>query len=403
MSVFIAFTILYYIFFGLILILAFIVFSRLTKMSKQIAGVDRNSVGNFIDDYKSVERYLLKASPDLPLYSLSKIIPGTFVGLGILGTFLGFSSGISGMHLSGNVDELFGKLDSFFAGLNTAFITSIIGVILSVLFGTILYQWPLNKIKYHCNRIYEMRHFDPAANTKAEFEVYTNSLHDMTKALLNAKVSIENLPDKFKDVGVSLEQSVGPVKDTFSAMQATLENYSKQAEALQNASEKIQNSLTQFIETSEKTTEKVNQSLDKTIATTQSIQATNANLIDNNKKLLEDYNTLNQSLSEVQEKINKELTTYCDSIKEHFTDLLKEYADESKAIIENQNAQLNEERKEMLSDYQKIDENISSIMESVNKNLTEYSQTMEKTLIQTLEEYNKTAQKVTEAFFKDKK
>ena len=123
MSVFIAFTILYYIFFGLILILAFIVFSRLTKMSKQIAGVDRNSVVNFIDDYKSVERYLLKASPDLPLYSLSKIIPGTFVGLGILGTFLGFSSGISGMHLSGNVDELFGKLDSFFAGLNTAFIT----------------------------------------------------------------------------------------------------------------------------------------------------------------------------------------------------------------------------------------------------------------------------------------
>ena len=37
-----------------------------------------------------------------------------------------------------------------------------------------------------------------------------------------------------------------------------IENYSKQAEALQNASEKIQNSLTQFIETSEKTTEKVN-------------------------------------------------------------------------------------------------------------------------------------------------
>ena len=403
MSVFIVFTILYYIFFGMILVLAFIVFSRLTKMAKEIANVDRNNVGNFIDDYKNVETYILKSSPNFPLYSLSKIIPGTFVGLGILGTFLGFSSGISGMHLSGNVDELFSKLDSFFAGLNTAFITSIIGVILSVLFGTILYQWPLNRIKFHCHRITEMRHFDPTANTKAEFEVYTNSLHDMTKALLNAKASIENLPEKFKDVGTSLEQSVGPVKDTFSAMQATLENYSKQAESLQNASEKIQNSLTKFIETSEQTTEKVNQSLDKTIATTQSIQATNANLIDNNKKLLEDYNTLNQTLSTVQEKINEEVTSYCAAIKEHFTELLNDYSKETHDILKTQNEQINEERKEILSDYQKIDENISSIMESVNKNLTEYSQTMEKTLVQTLEEYNKTAQKVTEAFFKDKK
>lgn len=403
MAVFLAFKIIYYIFFGMIFILACIVYSRLKKSVENIAKIDKSRIGNSIDDYKSVEAFLLQSSPNFPIYSLTKVLPGTFVGFGILGTFLGFSSGISGMRLTGNVDELFGKLDVFFMGLNTAFITSIIGVILSVVFGTILFQWPLNQIKYHCNRITSMRHFDPTANTKAEFEVYTNSLHDMTKALLNAKASIENLPDKFKDVGISLEQSVGPVKDTFSAMQATLENYSKQAEALQNASEKIQNSLTQFIETSEKTTEKVNQSLDKTIATTQSIQATNANLIDNNKKLLEDYNTLNQTLTTVQEKINEEVTSYCAAIKKHFTELLNDYSNETHDILKTQNEQINEERKEMLSDYQKIDENISSIMESVNKNLTEYSQTMEKTLVQTLEEYNKTAQKVTEAFFKDKK
>ena len=403
MAVFLAFKIIYYIFFGMIFILACIVYSRLKKSVENIAKIDKSRIRNYIDDYKSVAAFLLQSSPNFPIYSLTKVLPGTFVGFGILGTFLGFSSGISGMRLTGNVDELFGKLDVFFMGLNTAFITSIIGVILSVVFGTILFQWPLNQIKYHCNRITSMRHFDPTANTKAEFEVYTNSLHDMTKALLNAKASIENLPDKFKDVGISLEQSVGPVKDTFSAMQATLENYSKQAEALQNASEKIQNSLTQFIETSEKTTEKVNQSLDKTIATTQSIQATNANLIDNNKKLLEDYNTLNQTLTTVQEKINEEVTSYCAAIKKHFTELLNDYSNETHDILKTQNEQINEERKEMLSDYQKIDENISSIMESVNKNLTEYSQTMEKTLVQTLEEYNKTAQKVTEAFFKDKK
>ena len=114
MAVFLAFKIIYYIFFGMIFILACIVYSRLKKSVENIAKIDKSRIGNSIDDYKSVEAFLLQSSPNFPIYSLTKVLPGTFVGFGILGTFLGFSSGISGMRLTGNVDELFGKLDVFF-------------------------------------------------------------------------------------------------------------------------------------------------------------------------------------------------------------------------------------------------------------------------------------------------
>ena len=345
--------IIYYGAFIAIFILALIVYYRLLVLSRQIAKtkIYDKDVSAF---YQSAETFFLSASPHFPISALIKILPGTFIGFGILGTFLGFSNGISEMSLTENVDELFGKLDVFFSGLTTAFVTSIIGVILSVLFGTILYQWPLNTIKYHCTRIYrEMTEaFAPAETAKNEFNAYIGSLQEMTKTLLSAKdtiqvtmqstvETIEMLPEKFIEIGKSLEESVAPVKETFGAMQETLKNYSKQASALQTASAQIQTSLTKFIETSEQTTERVNQNLEQAISTTQTIQDSNAKLNEDHRKMLE--------------------STF--------------------------------------STYQEIDEKIGSILETVNKNISEYSQTMEKTLIQTLEEYNKTAQKVTEAFF----
>lgn len=401
----------YKILFAGIIALAFVVFIRLLQLSKQIsrAEIDRSTVDSA--RYQSTESFLLHRNPNFPLSALIKILPGTFIGFGILGTFLGFSNGISNMPLNGNVDELMGRLNHFFSGLNTAFVTSIFGVILSVIFG-IAYQWPLNKIKFHCARIHNglSKTQTPIEATKNEFDTYIGSLQEMTKTLLAAKDTIdlslttamekiETLPEKFLAVGKSLEESVAPVKETFTAMQSTLENYAKQAVALQTASEQIQSSLTKFIETSEQTTEKVNQSLERTISATQNIQESNAQLNDDHRKMLEDYKTLHENLSSIQVKINEEIASYGDSIKDHFSQLLADYSEQAREILQEQNAQLLESEKATLADYQKIDENISSILGAVNKNLSDYSATVEKSLVQTLEEYNKAAQKVTESFF----
>lgn len=396
-------SVIYYIFFAGIGGLAVVVFVRLLALAVKIA---RTDIGDVADaaQFQSAEAYILRNSPGFPLSAWVRILPGTFVGFGILGTFLGFSDGISGMRLTENVDELFGKLDIFFGGLNTAFNTSIAGVVLSVLFGTILYQWPLNKIKYHCERIRNKldANFNSAENAKQEFGQYIQSIQGMTKTLLAAKESIETLPQKFFDVGKSLEESIGPIKDTFVAMQATLENYSRQAESLQNASAQIQTSLTKFIETSEQVTEKVNSSLESTIVATKDIQENNARLNDDHKKMLDDYKTLYENLTSIQKEIKEEVSVYFNEIKNHFSQLLTAYSEQSREILQSQNAQMIEERKKTLADYEEIDEKIASILETVNKNLSDYSATIEKTLVQTLETYNTSAKKISESFFGEK-
>lgn len=63
-------------------------------------------------------------------------IPGTLTGLGILGTFVGLLLGLRSINFI-TVEAALGSVQSILAGIDTAFYTSIAGVILSILFNII--------------------------------------------------------------------------------------------------------------------------------------------------------------------------------------------------------------------------------------------------------------------------
>ena len=63
-------------------------------------------------------------------------IPGSFVGFGILGTFVGLTLGISGFSLESST-EIQESIKNLLGGIGTAFLTSLHGIALSILFGFI--------------------------------------------------------------------------------------------------------------------------------------------------------------------------------------------------------------------------------------------------------------------------
>lgn len=69
-------------------------------------------------------------------------IPGSFTALGLLGTFVGLIIGVSGIGFS-SVEAAVGSIELLLSGINTAFYTSIVGVIFSVLFN-LLYRLEWN-------------------------------------------------------------------------------------------------------------------------------------------------------------------------------------------------------------------------------------------------------------------
>lgn len=76
------------------------------------------------------EKNLLAASTNLQLISS---IPATLVGIGILGTFVGLTYGISNFQ-TGSTDEIKNSIQDLLSGMGTAFVSSIYGMFLSLVF-----------------------------------------------------------------------------------------------------------------------------------------------------------------------------------------------------------------------------------------------------------------------------
>lgn len=66
---------------------------------------------------------------------LAEMIPGVMVSLGILGTFLGLVTGLSGLALTDDTATMLSAIDQLIGGMSTAFLTSIFGVIASLTFN----------------------------------------------------------------------------------------------------------------------------------------------------------------------------------------------------------------------------------------------------------------------------
>lgn len=84
-----------------------------------------------VEDYINEDTVVFAASN----VQLAEMIPGIMVSLGILGTFLGLVTGLSGLSLMDNTDEMLAAIQQLMSGMSTAFLTSIFGVIASLIFN----------------------------------------------------------------------------------------------------------------------------------------------------------------------------------------------------------------------------------------------------------------------------
>lgn len=104
------------------------------------------------DLYFNSDEIVNNAGLRLPFTVFIKLIPGAFIGLGILGTFIGFSQSIN---FDTNAVEV-SQLKNLFAGLNVAFGTSIIGVLTSLIFNFVISDPLILKLNQDCRELSDL-------------------------------------------------------------------------------------------------------------------------------------------------------------------------------------------------------------------------------------------------------
>ena len=131
--------------------------SRFTDLWRQyresfVVGTDHTTTA--ADSWFNPDDMLAASQERIPVLAILKGMPGTFVGLGILGTFIGFSSGLSGF-TEFDSTSLMTSIETLLKGINTAFNTSIVGVILSIVFNFVFLQPLLKRLDLECRRLSE--------------------------------------------------------------------------------------------------------------------------------------------------------------------------------------------------------------------------------------------------------
>ena len=121
-------------------------------------------------------------------------ISGSLTALGLLGTFLGLATGIGGVSY-GSLQDTVSGIETMLSGITTAFYTSIVGVILSIVFNAvyrIVWNMTLRELQLFIERFHMI--VQPQADEFVKAKQYINSkemlgylakIHDMQVKMLN--------------------------------------------------------------------------------------------------------------------------------------------------------------------------------------------------------------------------
>lgn len=213
------------------------------------------------DLYFDGEHWVSYSFTRIPVESLLRLVPGTLIGMGILGTFIGFASGITQL---GDVsektsEELMKGIGFLTSGLTTAFNTSILGVIMSVAVNFLMF----NPLKSACDMLCQK------ICDRIDEEYYISDYDALHKDLDGVSDAIKNqFVENTKDLAFEVSKAVtGTVEDNINRLQTVIDSQidqlKKAMEVTQTIPEKVEQS---FVNTKEFIQATLDESRDKFVA-----------------------------------------------------------------------------------------------------------------------------------------
>lgn len=350
------------------------------------------------DLYFGSETWLQDTNP-LPLQAFLKIIPGTFIGFGILGTFIGFAGGLSSINISDS-QSLLDSVQQLLNGLRNAFNTSIVGMLASMFCNFVLIHPLFNKLdsvsKEFCDYLdnqFYVTEVDAMAiidenNNKIPFPVVlTQILTRLEGVSSNINSMGLTIGDQVtKSVKETLDKTIEKIiKEEITKLKTDLNSSIKLLEecqtSLQNAPQHLK-SAANVLENSAKNSSEIFEKFSDDLIDIKNavallpddFKSVNSSLSNTIEKLSENQNMLAEALSESTdafEKTTEVSQSLSDSYDEQaakinesisrFSDILTEYKETSK------------ESKELLEGYKGMDIMIAKIFNQINENTEGYS------------------------------
>lgn len=300
---------------------------------------------------------------NLPL-DLFRAMPGIFTGLGLLGTFAGITVGISGIDL-GNVETMKSGIEVLLSGTKTAFLTSVVGLILALGYN-LLDNWiyrPYTKklatLIDQLNTLFPSKSLEEFLSNQAEqAEEQTDAMRELNGELVG----------RLEDMFVKLSQSID----------VALKN---------NLTESFTNSLEPVFQDLNQSIDKLGSSAGDTLS--KSIEQGAGDQIQGLAVTLQDFQGKMGNMMEVSERLNAENTARLQGSVEMMVTKLNEAMD---ANIQKQATTSDASQAAMKQLVEEMNTNLKAALDQ----MVEAGRTANQALLQTTEATKGTIQEITD-------
>ncbi len=302
----------------------------------------------------------------IPIQSFLKIIPGTFIGFGILGTFIGFAGGLSSINIADS-QSLLNGVQNLLDGLKSAFNTSIVGVLASMFLNFFMIHPLFNRLdrcsKELCDYL-DIKFFVS--------EVDAMSVTDANNKQIPFPQTLGIVLEKLEQVASNINQMGATVGDQVTqSVKATLDKTIEKIikEEIKKLKEEMNNSISTLHECQE-ALQNAPAHLKEAAEKMQEAAKNNDELFKKqNQESVEAYSRVVEfSLSNYKQK----LEGYTQSIEQNFNNLNSKFADYTKLIEETSEEMLNIKNTLALmpEDFSNIDKSIQRTTEKLSSNQT---------------------------------
>lgn len=296
---------------------------------------------------------------------------GMLVGLGVLGTFIGLTLGIVGIKLDSQ-ETLRQGIETLLAGMTTAFLTSVVGMVLSS-FYTFLEKDALNRLTRTCVKLCEKLDNLYFISELEKQQILTNRqnklfleqvaiiVHDIKSVDDDAnELTIGNM---LRDIKQSNEYQI----DVLNAMAENIcnglgEKFKELADAIQNPAANMANGIVEELKTA------IKQMADSVEATVNSITKGNLDKVsDQLGNAIQSLETFPQTMALLSEKMQNNMELLGKQVSSINTETAQVGAN-----LADKQASLNQQSADILDKFQNGMSDTTEILKEVKKSLAEF-------------------------------
>ena len=323
-----------------------------------------------------------------------KAIPSVLTGLGILGTFLGLTLGLSQINLgSSDINVLKNGIKGLLSGASMAFSTSVWGIGCSLVF-LIFKRWNLSKLNNLISKF--IKEIDRLFTRKTP----ENFLYEIVKEMKEQTLQLKTFND---DLAISIAEALDEklatrLTPTFEKLIIAIEELTKTGSSelaktiteragdeilkLKDVLNEVGTNLLNTVAISEKNQQRLVENFDNFIKQTKkqhlefnnNIQNSIEHLTKNINSILSDHSV---QIKELNQKAFEEITNWVGKASEEIKDLIGKLNNDLDSIINKMNIQtqklgdlLENAIKDLVQNYQTEQKNLKALLEGLQLNIT---------------------------------